>query len=971
MFYKQSLYKPPMKMITHLLRYSTIFLFLTVSLFIQAQIPAGYYYQAHGKTGAELKTALHNIIKEATMLKYGSGEGATWEGFFYTDQKSDGSVIDMYSNEIRYFNGFNGIDGMHIEHALPNSWWGGIKNNAYKDLYHLYPADGTMNMSKSNNPLGEVSGIPIRDNGVSKMGKNGFGTVYTGNCFEPADTCKGDFARAYFYISTAYEDYAPLWNSPMMQNDTWPVWQSWALQLLKNWNLNDPRSEREKNRGEEVYKIQGNRNPFIDYPDLVDYIWGDKTSTPYPFPEETEPFLITPRNNKSLNFGILLQGDNSTIDLEIQGKNLNEILTLYWKTGGNDVGLSLSQKSLSISEATAGKTIQIYYEPQESGAGTDTLVIKGGGLADSVIVKISRGATEDFMALPATETTSTQSVLQWIRHPQATGYRIDLYSGDMQAGDLIISSYIEGSKGYDKAIEIYNGTGKPVDLSKYSLRKQTNGSGSFGTELPLQNDYHPILENGENFLIVSGDCTNEDLTKRAQMIAPAEKEKSLMSFNGDDAIGLYHNGIQIDVIGDVNTGKGATWGADVTYIRKPEVTHPNTVCDWSEWTNLGKDVINQTGTFTMQFSSESRYILQNEEVGKQNEYPVSGLTPGTRYTYRITALSDQGDIPTVNTIGFKTTSLEAPEVLDATEITENSFIANWDMVSGAEHYLIDMYTLSGDEEIKVLETFANILNGKPLPDGWSGNVSGHYDSSTNSKEPNSLAFKPTTGKDEYVQTCDYPAPVTELSFWCKFVSGGTGSTFKIEKKSNGTWSEVNTIQFTNNSVQTPSYTFSKEENVTAFRFTYHKEKGNFAIDDVSVTYGGTKPEYIVQDEIVTGLCRKFDGLSKNTEYYYQIRSATGNILSRQSERVSVKTSAETGAIGKSEQNGIIFYPTASGFGISGLQGTEIISIYTLSGTKISEICANSRITEIPVSARGIYFISIRSEAGYKTTKVIR
>lgn len=70
-----------MKKTTCLLRYGILFLLLTVSSLICAQIPAGYYYQAHGKTGAELKTALHNIIKEASMLKYGSGEGATWEGF--------------------------------------------------------------------------------------------------------------------------------------------------------------------------------------------------------------------------------------------------------------------------------------------------------------------------------------------------------------------------------------------------------------------------------------------------------------------------------------------------------------------------------------------------------------------------------------------------------------------------------------------------------------------------------------------------------------------------------------------------------------------------------------------------------------------------------------------------------------------------------------------------------------------------
>lgn len=959
-----------MKKTTCLLRYGILFLLLTVSSLICAQIPAGYYYQAHGKTGAELKTALHNIIKEASMLKYGSGEGATWEGFFYTDQNPDGSVFDMYSNETRYFNGFNGIDGMHIEHSLPNSWWGGIKNNAYKDLYHLYPADATMNMSKSNNPLGEVSGTPIRDNGLSKMGKNGFGNTYTGNCFEPADIYKGDFARSYFYIATAYEDYASLWNSPMMQNNTWPVWQSWALQLLMEWNKNDLKSTREEERAEAVYKIQGNRNPFIDYPDLVDYIWGDKTSTPYPFPDETEPFLISPRNNKTLDFGILLQGDNKTIDLDIQGKNLTETLNLYWKTGGENSGLSLSQESVTANEAINGKTIHICYMPQTSGTGIDTLVIKGGGLADSVIVKVSRGATEDFMALPATETTSTQSTLRWIRHPQATGYRIDLYSGDQQAGDLIISSYIEGSKGYDKAIEIYNGTGKDIDLSKYSLRKQTNGSGSFGTELSLKNDEHPILADGENFLIVSGDCTNEALINRAQMIAPAEKEKSLMSFNGDDAIGLYHNGIQIDVIGDVDTGKGATWGVNVTYMRKTEVTHPTTVCDWSEWVNLGQDVIDRTGTFTMQFAPESQYVFEDKEVGEQTEYQVSGLMPNHRYTYRITALSAQGEIEAVNTMGIKTSPLESPEVLDATEITENSFVANWDIVSGAEHYLIDLYTLIGDEEVEIFETFTNAKDGKPLPEGWTGNASGHYESSTNSKEPNSLAFKPEKGEEEYIQTCDYPAPVTELSFWYKFVSGGIGSTFKIEKKSNGIWSEIDIIEFVN-SAQTASYSFTKDENITAFRFTYHKEKGNFALDNVSVTYGGTKPEYIVQDKIVTGLSCKFENLKKDTEYYYQVRSAIGDILSEQSERVAVKTSGNTGSIEKNEQNGLIFCSTNSGFRILGLQGNETVSVYTPSGTSIFETRANSAVIEIPASSRGIYIIGIKSSSEYKTMKVIR
>ena len=178
------------------------------------------------------------------------------------------------------------------------------------------------------------------------------------------------------------------------------------------------------------------------------------------------------------------------------------------------------------------------------------------------------------------------------------------------------------------------------------------------------------------------------------------------------------------------------------------------------------------------------------------------------------------------------------------------------------------------------------------------------------------------------------------------------------------------IEFVN-SAQTASYSFTKDENITAFRFTYHKEKGNFALDNVSVTYGGTKPEYIVQDKIVTGLSCKFENLKKDTEYYYQVRSAIGDILSEQSERVAVKTSGNTGSIEKNEQNGLIFCSTNSGFRILGLQGNETVSVYTPSGTSIFETRANSAVIEIPASSRGIYIIGIKSSSGYKTMKVIR
>src|ERR1035437_2734225 len=193
------------------------FISLAIAVFtfstVYATIPSGYYYFLKNKKQAELKTAIHTYCWPMKEFQYGSGSGMTWEGFFSTDRRADSTVIDMYSNTVRKQTSFAAVNGMHIEHSFPKSWWGSYVNSAYQDLFHLYPADASANESKNNLPLGEVTGVPGFDNGVTKVGKNGFETAYTDNCFEPADEYKGDFARSYFYIASIYENLAPLMQS--------------------------------------------------------------------------------------------------------------------------------------------------------------------------------------------------------------------------------------------------------------------------------------------------------------------------------------------------------------------------------------------------------------------------------------------------------------------------------------------------------------------------------------------------------------------------------------------------------------------------------------------------------------------------------------------------------------------------------------------------------------------------------------
>ncbi len=267
-----------------------------IPVLIFASPPKGYYILPDGKHSAALKTELHNILIQDTtkFLSYGSGNNHTWYGFYFTDRnQTTNLVIDMYSDSLRYFptdyvtQNYPGFgQKIHIEHSLPKSWWGGHEWAAYKDLNHLFPADGSTNTSKNDNPLGIVSGTPTKNNGVSKIGPGSY-PDYTGNVFEPADQYKGDFARSYFYMATAYEHYKNLWVTTkpecFMQNNTYPVFKPWAINMLLQWHRQDPVSAKEIERNEKVFIIQGNRNPFIDYPELAEHIWGLKTDVPFSF----------------------------------------------------------------------------------------------------------------------------------------------------------------------------------------------------------------------------------------------------------------------------------------------------------------------------------------------------------------------------------------------------------------------------------------------------------------------------------------------------------------------------------------------------------------------------------------------------------------------------------------------------------------------------------------------------------------
>lgn len=317
-----------------------------------AQIPSGYYSSADGYCGASLKTALCKVIYNHTALSY----DALWEAFKTTDKRADGKVWDMYSSSTNFVFGTDQAgsykkegDVYNREHSFPKSWFNDARP-MYSDLFHLYPTDGYVNGRRSNYPFGETDSPTYTSNGgFSKLGPSST-PGYSGIVFEPADEYKGDFARTYFYMATCYENQIASWSCPMLAGNKYPAYTSWAVTLLLRWAEEDPVSEKEINRNNEVYKLQKNRNPFIDFPGLEEYIWGDKMDVLFDSEnyegagEGGDTQVMTPTFTPAS--GTVSKGTNIQIKTGTPGAQI-----VYSLNGGAEVQVT-NPANLTINEST-------------------------------------------------------------------------------------------------------------------------------------------------------------------------------------------------------------------------------------------------------------------------------------------------------------------------------------------------------------------------------------------------------------------------------------------------------------------------------------------------------------------------------------------------------------------------------------------------------------------------------------------
>ncbi len=257
---------------------------------LPAEVKA-YYSNITATKGNTLLGQVHDLITKTHTYYTTYGECSQSKYVDVTDPGPKGGALEFYTQKsIMSFSG--NIGDWNREHvwckSLSNGMWKSVSNstrNGGSDMHHIRPSECGLNSTRGSKKFGEVNGGTAAWSRNSSKNNVAIGGYYSGSTFEPLDNVKGDVARIVLYVYTHYNTYANVYGSTngnqsgvfgtlnftniMAANS-----ENSAIQMLIKWSADDPVDEIEITRNNEVYKIQGNRNPFIDHPEYVNAIWG-------------------------------------------------------------------------------------------------------------------------------------------------------------------------------------------------------------------------------------------------------------------------------------------------------------------------------------------------------------------------------------------------------------------------------------------------------------------------------------------------------------------------------------------------------------------------------------------------------------------------------------------------------------------------------------------------------------------------
>ena len=391
---------------------------------------ATYYANIDGKatdSNDNLRKTLCTIISNGyTTIGYSSLPNSVYAASsnpsdFYNGSGSSKTMEDIYSS-YPYNSSQDGSSattcgtGWNKEHTVPQSWFGKA-SPMVSDAHHVFPTDIRMNSCRSNYPYGENNASKYCSSyGYGHLGTSTF-SGYTGQVFDPGskEDCggncyRGDIARVYFYMATRYRT-TNFTNGTGGTSFTYTNGVADLTDYMKNlmlkWHREDPVSEKELKRNNAIYAHQKNRNPFVDYPCLVEYIWGDKKGETVSLSSlisgytgvgtdccSSEPTLTV--SSSSVTISPIATSSSTTQTFTVTGANLTGSISIT-KNSGSSSYITVSPTSITSGYNGTNIITITYNAPASAGTHTATLTISSTG-ATPVTVNITASCAASYTA---------------------------------------------------------------------------------------------------------------------------------------------------------------------------------------------------------------------------------------------------------------------------------------------------------------------------------------------------------------------------------------------------------------------------------------------------------------------------------------------------------------------------------------------------------------------------------------------
>lgn len=277
--------------------------FLTISGIAQ---PIGFYNGTEGKAGNALKQVLHDKINNHVDFSYNQAKFLI--NYSDADPENPANVILFYSQISRDASKYGSVAGtINREHVWAKSHgnFAGIRPMD-GDALNLRPADAIVNMNRGNLDFDNVQPNGVNDPVATSC-------WYSLSAYEPGSLTKGQVARILFYMATRYEGTDGEIDLELDSKvNNYPLPKFGNLTTLLEWNRQYPPSAMERQRNERIFRIQQNRNPFVDHPEFADYIWANGTPTniefgnfnmtpEFPLPDDAVTISLTIKNTTDLS----------------------------------------------------------------------------------------------------------------------------------------------------------------------------------------------------------------------------------------------------------------------------------------------------------------------------------------------------------------------------------------------------------------------------------------------------------------------------------------------------------------------------------------------------------------------------------------------------------------------------------------------------------------------------------------------